>query len=359
MTLKTQSTLIQTLADMHTYCRPAGSATEREFCARYIAPLPGAYQDTFGNWHVQVGDAPVLWSAHTDTVHWNDGRQRVAIDKNGRLRLHRKERRKRACLGCDDTVGVFILIEMVKVGIPGRYVFHYGEEVGCIGSSALALRHADWLQSFDMAIAFDRGGTRDVITHQLGQRAASDAFGAALAAQLNADPACGLSFVLSDRGVYTDTNEYAELIPECTNLSVGYEHAHSSAECVDINHVLCLLAALCGIDTAQLPIERDPSVIEPTWPVKTTASKPSGSLWWKDDDFTRASSALSNRPLYDDVLWTDDELSERDRGDELHMRIANGRLSEGFTNRDAVYLDPVYRDVQNALRKQVKKGYGK
>lgn len=350
MTLNTQSALIQTLAEMHTYCRPAGSATERAFCERYIAPLPGAYQDTIGNWHVQVGDAPVLWSAHTDTVHWQDGRQRVAIDKKGRLRLHRKDRRKRACLGCDDTVGVFILTEMIKVGIPGRYVFHYGEEVGCIGSSSMALQHADWLQSFDMAIAFDRGGTRDVITHQLGQRTASDAFGAALAAQLNADRACGLAFVLSDRGVYTDTNEYAELIPECTNLSVGYEDAHSSAESVDVNHVLCLLAALCGLDTAQLPIERDPSIIEPTpvttWASKTTASKTTGSLWWKDDDVSRAAG---NTGLLSD-----------DYDDELHLRIRGDadRLGEGFEERDRDYLDPIFGDVQRELRRQVKKGYG-
>lgn len=333
--LNTKSALINTLADMHTYCRPAGSGAEAVFCERFIKPLPGAYQDEFLNWHVKVDDAPVLWSAHTDTVHWKSGRQRVQVTDNGVLRLHRKERRKQACLGADDTVGVFILTEMIKSGMPGYYIFHHGEEVGCIGSSALAKHYSEWLSSFNMAIAFDRGGTTDVISHQIGQRTASDAFCAAFARQMNRDPRCGLTLTPSDRGVFTDTVEYEHLIAECTNVSVGYEKAHSSAERVDVGHVLRLLAALTELDVTTLPIVRNPNDSEKFWPKNSGLDN------------------ISAGRLFDDPLWDDDDVPP--------MRIVGGsdRHAEGFSDTDAVYLDPIWAEVQRSLRSQVKKGYGR
>jgi len=164
------------LTAMHTYCRPADSSTEGAFIKRFIKPLPGAYGDPFNNWHVEIGESPsVLFSCHTDTVHRLPGFQHAHI-RNGQLCLTRKARKHSSCLGADDTVGVFLMIEMIKAGIPGRYVFHYGEEMGCKGSVDLARAHADWLRTFKMAVAFDRRGTEDIITHQCGRRTCSNDF---------------------------------------------------------------------------------------------------------------------------------------------------------------------------------------
>jgi hypothetical protein len=341
--VNTQSALVNRLADMHTYCRPHGSGAEMAFCEKFIQPLPGAYRDIYGNWHVTVGDAPVLWSAHTDTVHWKSGRQRVVITDRGILQLHRKDRRRQACLGADDTVGVFILCELILAGMPGHYVFHFGEEVGCLGSQALARQNADWLRQFHMAIAFDRGGTTDIISHQSGARTASDAFCGALAAQLNADPQCGLAFARSDRGIFTDTVEYEGIIPECTNVSVGYSKAHSSGECVDVSHVLRLLAALTMLDTSALPIERDPNNRENDWP-KTTGSKTTGSA---------EPGSLAEWLANEDVVW------DSENNDEMRMAIVgeDDRFGEGFDkDADKVYLDPAFGAAQRQLKEMLRNG---
>lgn len=236
------------LIEMHTYQRPAGSRHERKFINRYLVPL-GCRSDAFGNFFVIIGDKPrIVWSAHTDTVHRFSGKQRVALDASGVLSSVTGD-----CLGADDTAGVFILCEMIRRKIPGRYVFHYGEEKGCIGSRSLIASAPEWLDGIDAVIALDRKSTDDVITHQCGSRTCSDAFAQALADYLNAS---GLQYAPSDWGLFTDSAEYAEDVAECTNLSIGYSGAHSARETLNTNHVLALLDCLCGLDTTTLPITR-------------------------------------------------------------------------------------------------------
>lgn len=290
--------LLAELAEMHTYMRPYDSPAEREFIARYLADLPGLTIDGNRNLHVIIGESPrVLWSCHTDTVHRSSGRQKVAIGADGMLAVLRdpprrpsRRERKRArkgkgtegtnlyrvpdygksnCLGADDTVGVFLCRQMILAGISGHYVFHFGEESGCIGSSGLADLEPHLLAGIQIAIAFDRRGTGDVITHQCGARTASDAFARSLADELNLQP--DLFYAPDDGGVFTDTNEYRQLIPECSNISVGYYGAHSPDERVDTVHVLRLLEVLCQLDQSKLVVERDPTAPEDrpfwqTWP---------------------------------------------------------------------------------------------
>lgn len=248
-----------TLAEMHSYCRPHGSGAENAFRARYLAEFKPV-RDPFGNLHVTVGPTSrILFSCHTDTVARHEGRQGVYIDAGQYLRLTERARLiQGACLGADDTVGVFLMREMILAGVPGHYVFHYGEEAGCLGSRSIAYHRPEFLEQFDAAIAFDRKDLGDVITHQCGSRTSSDAFALALADNLNATMP-GFVYAPSDRGLYTDTNSYADIIPECTNLSIGYTSAHGSAEAVDVAHVLRLRRALLAVSWADLPIERDPA----------------------------------------------------------------------------------------------------
>lgn len=244
------------LQSMLSYCRPAGSDAESDFTARFIAPLPGSFRDAGGNYHVNIADGPILWSCHTDTVHRQPGRQAVVFDRElGAMYLpfHSPSR----CLGADDTVGVFLCREMILAGTPGYYVFHYGEEIGGIGSSYLAATYADWLRTRTYAIALDRAGTSDVITHQYAGRTASDVFARSIARELRRiDPA--LQYRPSKTGIYTDTAEYAGLISECSNLSVGYSRQHSPAESVDIRHVMRLRRALIKLRPAALQSDRIP-----------------------------------------------------------------------------------------------------
>jgi len=252
-TTRSDETRLQELQSMLMYRRPAGSKTERKFINRFIRPL-GVNHDDCGNLIKRIGDVPVLWSCHTDTVHRSGGKQPVEM-AGGVLALQFAKGSN--CLGADDTAGVWLMAEMIRNNVPGLYVFHRGEEHGGIGSQFIAKKTPDLLKGIKFAIALDRKGTRDVITHQF-RRCASDAFGDSLAGALN--DRSGFEYERDSSGIFTDTANYTEIVPECTNISVGYYSQHSSKETQDGEHALALADMLCTLDTSKLVAERDPSV---------------------------------------------------------------------------------------------------
>lgn len=242
----------KSLVDMHCHRRPADSKTEIEFIRKYIYPL-GVEMDDYGNISKRIGRAPVLWSSHTDTVHRKDGMQKVKID--GQY-LSLDPASDSNCLGSDDSAGIWLMREMILAKKPGLYIFHRCEEIGGLGSDYIARSTPNALYGIKYAIAFDRRGTDSVITHQAGGRCASDTFGRALAKKLGNGyrPDCG--------GVFTDTANYTGLVPECTNISVGYYSEHSKDEKLDVDHLFALRHSLLEMDVTDLPVERDPSVVD-------------------------------------------------------------------------------------------------
>lgn len=246
---------VQDLLACLRFRRPKGGATETRFIREHLDNLPTSfYQDECGNIYTIVGqDSPtVLWSCHTDSVHRMEGEQAVVVDGDW-IRL--PENSKSNCLGADDMAGIWLFRNMIKAGVPGLYIFHYGEESGGIGSGYIADKHPEYLAGIQMAIAFDRRNFTDVITHQAGGRCCSDEFAESLAKLLPGD------YKPSPQGIFTDTANYITLIPECTNVSVGYFDEHSSSERLNIPHILALRDSLCGITQADLDalvIKRDP-----------------------------------------------------------------------------------------------------
>lgn len=261
-------TEIGLLLDMLTYRRPSDSVSERQFIDRFIVPT-GVLRDVHGNFHLWVPKSDgtpsrMLWSCHYDTVHWTQGRQTLTYASNGLISLSRKAKRSgSSCLGADDTAGVFICLGMIKARVPGHYIFHYGEESGGQGSSAIAHDTPELLHGAEIAIAFDRRGSGDIITSQYGCMTASDTFAASLSMELSRlDPSLEYG---AARGVYTDTAEYAGLIAECSNLSVGYQHEHTTHETLDSVHCLKLLHAMCGFDESAVVVDREPGEGNETW----------------------------------------------------------------------------------------------
>lgn len=258
---------MQKLQAILTYCRPHESAGEREFVDRFIKPYqPEEFTDSQGNvlaYVVGVGDHPnnpVLWSCHVDTVHKPDAPVTQTIVYDTLCGLIYKDD-KAMPLGADDGAGVWLMLEMIDAGVPGTYVFHRGEERGGIGSRGMAQHHEDFLRQFKWAIAFDRRGTSDIITEQFTGETASTTFAQALADTLNTN---GLRFdyAPSPHGIFTDTANYASIIPECTNVSVGYDNEHTHSETLDTWHITELRAALIKsfINGVDLPAVRDPAV---------------------------------------------------------------------------------------------------
>src|ERR1035437_5455067 len=333
---------LSTLLEMLTYCRPAGSGAESAFVARFVATLPGATCDPFGNWHVIIGTSPILWSCHTDTVHTTSGRQTVHVTADGVVGLSRRSRHMSSCLGADDTAGVWLCHQLILAGVPGHYIFHYGEEIGGEGSSELARYPGDTFAGFKYAIALDRRGTGDVITHQFA-RCCSDTFAESLAAALNLS---GLDYSPDSTGVFTDTANYTDLIGECTNLSVGYQHAHSERETLDTAFLSRLFAALCTLDPASLVSERLPGEM---------SSDYGGYAYVGDWSSTGTSAGPIVWAPEDMCQWCGSEYypDESDARDVMHYC---DRACEGFAIEAAradargPYLDPSYAQVQAALR---------
>jgi hypothetical protein len=210
--------------------RPAGSKTEESFIKRWIQPL-GTESDGYGNQIIRIGDSPVMYSSHTDTVHRDEGSQKIK-HAGGWISLHHKER-VASCLGADCTGGVWLMREMILARTPGLYVFHREEEIGGYGSQWIAENNPDLLNGILACIALDRKGTNSIITHQYVGRCASDAFATSMAKQFK-------GFKADDTGSFTDSANYTHLVPECTNLSIGYEDAHSEKERLNLFHLISL-----------------------------------------------------------------------------------------------------------------------
>lgn len=249
------------LLNILTWKRDYGTASEMDFINEYLSQVEGITFDIELNLYVKIGESETIFSCHTDTVHRSSGKQKIFYAKDvhiiGKTTNKKEEEYDGECLGSDDGVGIWIMLNMIEVGVPGLYIFHRGEECGGIGSSYIHDDNPELLKGYKRAIAFDRRGDADIITHQAGQRCCSNTFAWALSSALNI---CNEKFKFqpSPGGVFTDTANYVNLVPECTNISVGYEFEHSVNEILDYAHAQRLSDACCIIDWEALPTEREP-----------------------------------------------------------------------------------------------------
>ena len=259
------------LIEMLAYRRASNSKTIRAFEKRFLRPVFGN-PDSFGNYILSIGDKPDLaFMAHYDSVHRKGGIQRVTVTADEWCKLHRDEFES-DCLGADCATGIYLILEMIKAEIPGLYIIHSEEESGCIGSRALVKSNPDWLSTISAAISFDRKTTESIITHQSAGRTASDEFAKSLASILRLD------LCPDPTGSFTDSNEYADDVPECTNLSVGYYSQHTSHEIQDLRFAAVMADRLIEADWSQIEIARKPGDFDLP---KRTLSGYSG--WWSDD----------------------------------------------------------------------------
>lgn len=257
------------LVKILSWVRPHGSDPELAFCNWVRATIEKAgFQPSIRAGGCITVTIPrkdgktsnVLFSCHVDTVHSSpgDGKQGIVYDPTFEHIFLNKlgVNVQGSCLGADDGAGVWLLLKMIRNEKPGTYIFHRGEERGGIGANAMLSSCKDWLGQFDLAVAFDRADNFEIITHQGGQRCASDKFGNALIEQLANH---GRKYELSTRGTFTDTKVYRKIIPECINVGVGYKFQHGPDEYLDYRHLTTLLDAVLDVDWDALPVDRDPT----------------------------------------------------------------------------------------------------
>lgn len=281
------------LLEMLRYKRPEGSVTQRIFCEKYLEPVFGD-PDPYGNYIKIVnnhnGTLPnICFTAHHDTVHNTDGMQHVVVNGDTAYAADSN------CLGADCTTGIWLILGMIKGKVPGIYVIHAGEEVGCVGSKAMIKAHLNditnywWLEHTKAVISFDRKGEESIITHQMGYRTASDEFAISLAEVLD------LPMRPDDGGAYTDSNEYIDVVGECTNISVGYLNQHTKKETQDVFFAYYLLEHLLAADWSKLVFKREPGEVDPEAWTNYKSYYSSGYDNWNDgyDDVRKRSSSYS------------------------------------------------------------------
>ena len=317
------SMLYKTLARALSIKRPHNTIGTQELTAWLIDNVPKTLKtkplvDAAGNVHIDTRKDKhnrTLFVAHVDTVHRVTGPNKIRKTQTTWY-AHAD-----APLGADDGAGVAMLMHLLHAGVPGYFVFTQGEECGGIGATHIAENKKTLLREFDRAIAFDRRGIDSVITHQGYGRCCSDEFAQSLADALNDDMT--LMYLPDDTGVYTDTAEFTDYIPECTNLSVGYYSEHTVNEKLDIVHFQQLANRCLLIDWDSLPTKRDPSVHESKW------DKAWGS-WdkWADNDKTWDKG-------WQDKMWTTSVNSsfapyDADEDDIIMVREAIYDAQAGF-----------------------------
>jgi len=295
-----KSTLYKTLARALSAKRPHNTVAVSAFTEWLFNSLPSTLKsftsvDGAGNLHVdnRIAGSRTLFIAHVDTVHREVGANKIRKTKamwyaDG------------APLGADDGAGCAMLMHLIHADVKGYYIFSQGEECGGIGAKFLESTHKSLLSQFDRAIAFDRRGTDSVISHQGWGRCASDTFCQALADALNLHDE-NLMYAPDDTGVYTDTAEFVDIIPECTNISVGYNSEHSQQESLNIAHFELLAQSVLQVEWDKLPVDRDPTVPE----YKETKYDTGLTNWWSTYDKGYTERNINQSRYFS--KWEDDE----------------------------------------------------
>lgn len=319
-----KSILIATLQRALSVKRPDKSATTAVFTQWLCDNLPEdvhAVRDGAGNLHVDARlDAKhrTLFVAHVDTVHREEGKNKIA-------KTAERWSANGAPLGADDGAGCAMLMHLLHNGVPGYYIFTQGEECGGIGAKYIANNMANLLSEFDRAIAFDRKGIDSIITHQGYGRCCSDAFGEALSGALNRDDR--MMYLPDDTGVYTDTAEFTDIIPECTNISVGYYHEHGDKEYIDVVHFQALADAVLGFDWDGLVTERDPTVTE---------YKHGG--WGKE-------AYLNDSRWYTDNQWNSDTYAHIAFDEDLETELLQDAIYDAHAGQYTCLLEMISEHV--------------
>jgi hypothetical protein len=260
--------------------------------------------DKWGNYFYKIGDSRTIFASHLDTVSRKYEYVKHVIEGD----IVRTD--GMTTLGADDKAGVTVMLYMIENKIPGLYYFFIGEEVGCIGSG-YAANSGNFEKKYDRIISFDRRNTGSVITHQSSGRCCSDEFADALCLEFNT---LGMSYEKDRTGVYTDSAEFMSIIPECTNISVGYYKEHTKEEHQDIEHLTNLAIACINVDWENLPVSRDPS-------------KYDDDRWGSYSSKTNINTNNSSARIYDDWNdWYDDEPIKHKRVRRSRKNTKIGRV---------------------------------
>ena len=128
-------------------------------------------------------------------------------------------------LGGDDRCGVAIALSLMQAGIPANYAFFDEEEYGAGGSKDFLIETPWIAKESSCYIGLDRKGHNDAAVYNYRSDKLLDIVGAYGFKEAN--------------GTMTDVSVIEEGFPKaCVNLSVGFNHEHTSNETIHIDVVM-------------------------------------------------------------------------------------------------------------------------
>jgi hypothetical protein len=213
----------------------------------------GMEKDEHGNYFLKIGESKTMFCGHLDT-YCTEYKRVYHVISGDTIKT------KNSTLGGDDKAGIVIMIKMIEARIPGLYYFFRGEEgktspIGTWGSKQALKTYPDLFKKYDRCIAFDRRGFDSIISQQMYGECCSSEFVKELEKQMTEN---GLKYEDDITGMWCDSGVFMEVIPECTNISVGYLNEHTLYESQDIVHLEKLVDVCLKVKWELLPVKRDP-----------------------------------------------------------------------------------------------------
>ncbi len=210
-------------------------------------------EDEMGNYFMEIGPTETMFCCHLDTAAWemHDVVHDIFKTKKGDTGIGTDGA---TILGADDKAGTVLMMKLIEEKVPGLYYFFMGEEVGAKGSSSIVRKNPTKFEKYKRCIAFDRRDYGSVITKQRGKVCCSDEFADALIKQF---ANTNMKFHKDPGGIFTDSASFVNIIPECTNLSVGYFNEHTPAEVINMTYLINLSEAIININWESLPTVRE------------------------------------------------------------------------------------------------------
>lgn len=213
-------------------------------------------KDEHGNYYIKIGESKTMFCGHLDTYCYEYKKVWHVINDN----IISTD--GTTTLGGDDKAGITVMIKMIESNIPGLYYFFRGEEgvtspTGTWGSKQALKSYTELFKTYDRCIAFDRKGNDSIITKQMYSDCCSTEFTNKLLEEFEKS---GLFYRNDTTGMWCDSGVFMDLIPECTNISIGYKDEHTFNETQDIEHLENLVNACINTDWENLPVKRDPTV---------------------------------------------------------------------------------------------------
>ena len=252
----------------------------------------GTKRDIYGNYYFKIGKNPrVIFASHLDTVSGSYTDVKHVFKESGQIVTTDGT----TTLGADCKAGVTIMLNMIQQGVNGLYYFFVGEEVGCVGSNRVANNIEIFnSKNYDKVISFDRRGNESIITYQSKIRSCSDEFANAFIAEVQKK---GMEMKFDTKGVRTDSFEFMKTIPECTNISVGYDKEHTFTESQDLEFLTKITNVACDIDWEKLPTKRN-NLIEEKLPIEYTNNTHGSNGVSRNEN-----GYVCRSGLYDDSLY--------------------------------------------------------